>query len=188
LRDFKEVYMKSGVNTLILVCLVAALLPALTLGAETPDQPSGPAPVGFRDLPLSRPGPDGYLPQSGTSKATLGTLSADADTIMSVFDFNDMAAAKYFGYVGVDNLIQDGLHVGFGTRYGKDNKKYFGISYGGSLINELAMLLTNQNVIVMKKNEVNTTTIDPGTGDPVTTSVPDLVDGRGDSLVSRDTP
>jgi hypothetical protein len=183
--------MKSDMNkrVLILACLMA-VVPALTVSAETPPLPPSQLPgfptgsIGRIDeLPSSR---EEYVPQSGTSKVTMGTITTDADAIMSVFDFNSLQAGKYFGFVGVDESIQDGLNLSFGTRFGKNNNKYFGVSYNGSLINDLAKILTNQNIIGMKKQE-KISAWDVG-GVIETHSVPDLVDGNNDSLSANDEP
>ncbi|GHT91789.1 hypothetical protein FACS1894140_2920 [Spirochaetia bacterium] len=173
--------MKVDIKWLIPVCLMMAVVPVLTVSGETPDKPAGPAILGVGDLPASR---SWYIPKSGTSKATLGAVSSDTDAIMSVFDFSSLQAEKYFGYTGVDESIQDGLNIGFGTKFGKNNSKFFSVAYGGSLINELAMLLTNQNVTGMKKRE----SVETEPGETTFRAVSDLVDSKGDSLPSKDTP
>ncbi|GHV53265.1 hypothetical protein AGMMS49579_11730 [Spirochaetia bacterium] len=176
--------MKSPMNKLLPVCLAMALVPVLALSAEPPPEPSA-APIGFGDLRVGR---KMYAPQSGTSKATLGTLTMDADRVMSVVDFSSLKATNYFGYAGIDASVLDGgLNIGFGSKFGKNGKGYIGVAYGGSLINELASLIINQPVIGMKKQE-NINSIPDGTGGLITTSEPDLVDANNLSLPANATP
>jgi hypothetical protein len=178
-------YMKSATNSriLILVCFAMAVIPALTLSAQI-----APTLIGVTvdsdgplyGLPASRPA---YNPQSGVSKATMGTIIANADRAMSVLDFGSVQATSYFGYLGVDESIIDGLNVGFGTKVGKKKGGWFGVAYGGSLINELAMRLTNQDVIGMKLVNAITEVPDPSNlGTYITTSSPYLVNGADEKL------
>jgi hypothetical protein len=80
-----------------------------------------------------------YVPISGTSKATMGAISADIDRFISVHDYSDIKNMNsYFAYVGVDDA---GLNIGYAWNMGS---LYMGVSYGGSLLNDLFKRITNQ--------------------------------------------
>jgi hypothetical protein len=132
---------------MLAACVAFVVIPALSLSAQPTPQT-----IGFDDLP----GPlNAFNPQSGLYKASQGTLTDDADKYLSVLDFNRLSTNKWFFEVGVDESFTEGLNVGFGAFIGK---AYLGVGYGGSLIDELAMLLTNKTVYGMKLERTNTDT------------------------------
>ncbi|MDR3249299.1 MAG: hypothetical protein LBT39_10995, partial [Treponema sp.] len=141
-----------------ILCLVLGLLPVLSLSAQTPTTM---LPLGFAnssenpfaELPEARSTP---FPESSTSKATIGTISADGDYFMSVLDWssiNNMQST--FVLAGVD---ENGLVMGYAQKAGK---VYLGVSYGGSLVDELFRRITNQDVDTLRKQD--SVTKDPST-------------------------
>jgi hypothetical protein len=159
-----------------------AVMPVLSLSAQPVPTPIGTTADSdgpLYGLPASRPA---YNPQSGVSKATMGTITANADRANSVLDFGSVQATSYFGYIGVDESIINGLNIGFGARVGKNKGGWFSVAYGGSLINELAMLLTNQHVAGMKLVNAITEVPDSINGGTKTASNPYLVNGAEEKL------
>jgi hypothetical protein len=146
--------MKNAKNyrTALLACFAVTLLPALSLGAQTPQ----PFSVEDLDQPDLR---TAYTPQSGVNIATMGTIGADVDRFMSVFEFSRLSSEKYFGYVGIIESLSAGLNGGFGAKFGK---VYFGIGYGGTAIGEVVRLIPNQDLI--RKTSDNTLNVLVGAG------------------------
>ncbi|GHV62637.1 hypothetical protein AGMMS49587_10060 [Spirochaetia bacterium] len=159
-------------RAVLLICLALAAVPALTVGAQPAPSPIGAN--GFNDLPDSRPV---YTPHSALFKATMGTITADADRFMSVLDFSSVSAEKWFAFAGVDEFAMDGFNLGFGTRFGKERKNYFGFAYSGNLVGDLAKLLTNQSVAGF---ELVNGTSESGGG--TATSAPYLKDADGNRV------
>jgi hypothetical protein len=137
---------------------------------ETPTLPAeGPAPVTieFEDMPETKAG---YTPHSGTYKATVGTIASDVDVFMSVLDFNAVKMQNWFSYAGVD---EKGINLGYAAKLGPT---YLGISYGGSLIDEVLRRITNQDILTLQKRDE----IKKGPGGISTT--PGLVDAEGKTI------
>jgi hypothetical protein len=66
---------------------------------------------------------------------------------MSVLDFNAVKMQKWFSYAGID---EDGVNLGYAAKLGPT---YLGISYGGSLIDELLRRITNQDILTLQKRD-----------------------------------
>jgi hypothetical protein len=125
------------------LCLVLGLLPVLSLGA----QPT-PVELGLDDLPGTRAL---HFPTSSTNKATMGTVSADGDYFMSVLDWSSIKnMTNNFFIAGVD---EHGLLTGYAHKAGKT---YLGVSYSGSLIDELFRRITNQDTLGLRKENTVT--------------------------------
>jgi hypothetical protein len=155
----------------VVICLVLALFPVFTLSADDPvpylftgdDVSLTTSSTLPKELPV-------YIPQSIANKASMGAISENADYFMSTTDFSHMRMDNSFAYAGVDS---DGLKIGFAAKFGS---LYFGVAYGGSLINELAARLTNGPVITMEKKE------EIIKQDETVTSTPGLVQEDGSAL------
>ncbi|GHU04952.1 hypothetical protein FACS1894147_10610 [Spirochaetia bacterium] len=152
--------MKHGMRNgaALLAFLAFAAVSALTVSAQTL--------VGQDELRDSRPV---YSPESATSGATMGLITADTDRFLSALDFGALSAQNWFAYGGVDEKIKDGINFGFGTKIGANKKGYFGVAYSGNLINEVVGLFTNQSAAGFKMETVNNGT----------TTGPALVDADG---------
>ncbi|MDR0555138.1 MAG: hypothetical protein LBG76_10135 [Treponema sp.] len=160
-------------NRRCLLCLALALvsIPRLIAGDWVDELPNGgnltidaatlPAP-----LPL-------YSPRSALNKASIGGLASNIDYFMSPYHFNKLDMEKSFVFGGVDEWK---LNLGLGANFGA---LYVGVSYGGSLVDELFKRVTNQEVDSMFKRD-ETTTIGK-------TSVSDfkMVDSNGTRLVGE---
>jgi opacity protein-like surface antigen len=87
-------------------------------------------------LPGSR---DLHLPESSISKATIGTLSGDADAFMSTVDWGSIENFDSTFVLG--GFDEWGLALGFAKKFGK---VYLGASYSGDLIDEVYRRITNK--------------------------------------------
>ncbi|MDR3334515.1 MAG: hypothetical protein LBT13_06475 [Treponema sp.] len=93
-----------------------------------------------------------YSPRSGLSKATIGTLDSDIDRFMSVQYYRDMKNMNtWFAFVGSD---EQGFNLGYARNLGS---LYLGISYGGSLIDDLFSRITNRDPANITKNDTMNT-------------------------------
>ncbi|GHT58967.1 hypothetical protein FACS1894109_14030 [Spirochaetia bacterium] len=129
---------KSGLRARAALFACFALVLALPLGAQTAEPQ-------FSAADLEKPAAnEAYTPRSGVFEASMGTISSDVDSFMSVFDFSNLKPLKLFGYMGLDGSISGGLNGGFGTNIGK---VYLGISYGGTAIGEVVRLIPDQNMV-----------------------------------------
>jgi hypothetical protein len=80
-----------------------------------------------------------FNPESGLYRASMGTIRSDIDNFMDVGAFRDTTFEKMTTYVGFD---PQGITLGIGMKMGP---AYFGIAYGGSLIQDLLSRATNQD-------------------------------------------
>ncbi|MDR1094862.1 MAG: hypothetical protein LBL31_00555 [Spirochaetaceae bacterium] len=80
-----------------------------------------------------------FNPESGLYRASMGTIRSDIDSFMDVGAFRDTAFPKMITYVGFD---PQGITLGVGMKLGHF---YFGVAYGGSLIQDLFSRATNQD-------------------------------------------
>ncbi|MDR2517628.1 MAG: hypothetical protein LBC88_09655 [Spirochaetaceae bacterium] len=116
-----------------------------------------------------------YAPRSGTNKATVGAITSDADNFMSALEFSRLNLTSSFAFAGIDEW---GLNVGYGGKFGG---LYLGVSYGGSLIDELYRRLTNQQVNALYKKDTVTTTGTPA----ITATDSEVVDGQEIRLLGQ---
>jgi hypothetical protein len=147
-----------GPKTALALVLILGFLPIL--GAQTPGAPE------FQDLlPGSR---ETHFPESSTSKATVGTLSGDADAFMSPVDWGSIENMdSSFVLAGVDEW---GLSLGYARKLGKS---YLGVSYSGDLIDELYRRFSNKDTESLWKTETrDTSQIHSG---------PSLINGSGET-------
>jgi hypothetical protein len=77
----------------------------------------------------------------------VGTINSNVDLFMSVLDFSSMKMQKWFSYAGVD---EKGINLGYAVTLGS---AYLGVSYGGSLIDELLRRITNQDILTLQKRD-----------------------------------
>jgi hypothetical protein len=83
----------------------------------------------------------------------MGTISGDGDYFMSVLDWSSIQNMRSNLFItGIDDY---GLSMGYAH---KANKVYLGVSYSGSLVDELFRRMTNQEVLSLRKED----TITPG--------------------------
>ncbi|MDR1411915.1 MAG: hypothetical protein LBI91_06900 [Spirochaetaceae bacterium] len=129
-----------------------------------PAAPPGPAEIVYEDIPAETAA---YVPHSGTYRATGGTINSDVDVFMSVLDFNAVKMRNWFSYAGVD---EKGINLGYAVKF---SSAYLGISYGGSLIDDLVRRITNQDVLTLQKRDE---IIKDASG---TSARPELVDSEG---------
>ncbi|MDR1249553.1 MAG: hypothetical protein LBK63_09650 [Treponema sp.] len=80
-----------------------------------------------------------FNPESGLYRASMGTIRSDIDNFMDVGAFRDTSFERMTTYVGFD---PQGITLGAGMKLGQ---VYFGIAYGGSLIQDLFSRATNQD-------------------------------------------
>jgi hypothetical protein len=80
-----------------------------------------------------------FSPESAVYRASMGTISSDIDGFMSVKSFKDTTFTNNLFYLGLD---PQGVTIGYGQKMGP---VYFGIAYGGSLIQDLISRATNQD-------------------------------------------
>jgi hypothetical protein len=156
-----------GPKTAFALILILGFLPIL--GAQTPGTPE------FQDLlPGSR---ETHFPESSISKATVGTLSGDADAFMSPVDWGSIENMNSsFVLAGVDEW---GLSLGYARKIGK---AYLGASYSGDLIDELYRRLTNKDTESLWKNtgKQGSTITGPSLVDQNTEELPGLVISNND--------
>ncbi|MDR2392916.1 MAG: hypothetical protein LBD93_01990 [Treponema sp.] len=114
-----------------------------------------------------------YVPESGTSKATLGALTNDIDNFMSVHAFRDVQIPTFMGFLGIDG---NGLNLGYAQNIGP---LYIGICYGGSLVDDLYRRFTNQDTNSVLKRDTETTT-NSEDGEPKIDTKHDIVNPEGD--------
>jgi hypothetical protein len=115
-----------------------------------------------------------YVPESGTSKATLGALTNDIDNFMSVNMFRNVQINDFMGYLGID---ANGLNLGYARNLGS---LYIGICYGGSLIDDLYRRVTNQSTDSVLKRDTEITT-ESEDGDVIQT-IHGIVDADGNPV------
>jgi hypothetical protein len=132
----------------VLVCLAMAFFMPERVNAQAvatlPTKAPEPAELEFADILEQK---FGYVPHSGAYKATVGTIFSDVDVFMSALDFNTVKMQKWFSYAGVD---ENGISMGYAAKLGSI---YLGISYGGSLIDEVLRRITNQEVLTLRKRD-----------------------------------
>jgi hypothetical protein len=106
-----------------------------------------------------------FNPESGLYRASMGTIRSDIDRFMDVGEFKDTSFNSMLTYVGFET---QGITIGAGMKLGQF---YFGIAYGGSLIQDLFARATNQDPSEMslKLNTDNGSEIE----------VPGVYDGSG---------
>jgi hypothetical protein len=96
-----------------------------------------------QDYKITEPGkptePNLFNPESGVYRATMGTIRSDIDNFMDVGMFRDTTFGKMITYVGFE---PQGITLGVGMKLGQ---LYFGVAYGGSLIQDLFSRATNQD-------------------------------------------
>jgi hypothetical protein len=109
-----------------------------------PAAPPEPAEINYEDIPAETAV---YAPHSGTYRATGGTINSDVDVFMSVLDFSSVRMRSWFSYAGVD---EKGINLGYAVKF---TSAYLGISYGGSLIDELVRRITNQDILTLQKRD-----------------------------------
>ncbi|MDR1149872.1 MAG: hypothetical protein LBK66_14710 [Spirochaetaceae bacterium] len=80
-----------------------------------------------------------FNPESGLYRASMGTIRSDIDKFMDVGEFKETSFDKMLTYVGFE---AQGITIGAGMKLGQ---LYFGIAYGGSLIQDLFSRATNQD-------------------------------------------
>jgi hypothetical protein len=80
-----------------------------------------------------------FNPESGLYRASMGTIRSDIDRFMDVGEFKETSFDKTLTYVGFET---QGITIGAGMKLGL---LYFGIAYGGSLIQDLFSRVTNQD-------------------------------------------
>ncbi|MDR1257432.1 MAG: hypothetical protein LBJ86_06765 [Spirochaetaceae bacterium] len=80
-----------------------------------------------------------FNPESGLYRASMGTIRSDIDRFMDVGEFRETSFDKMLTYVGFET---QGITIGAGMKLGMF---YFGIAYGGSLIQDLFSRATNQD-------------------------------------------
>jgi hypothetical protein len=129
--------MMHRMNRVVLGLLLGAatIVPGLS-GQEIPEADSRPL----------------YSPRSGVSKATIGTLDSEIDQFMSVQYYRDMKNMKtWLAFAGSD---EQGFNLGYARNLGS---LYLGISYGGSLIDDLFARITNRDPANITKNDTMNT-------------------------------
>lgn len=92
-----------------------------------------------------------YTPRSALNTATMGSINSDVDYFMDPYDFTRLSIENYLFFAGVD---EQGLNLGFGAKFGS---LYFGVSYGGSIVDQLFQEITNQDVDLFSKQSTATT-------------------------------
>jgi hypothetical protein len=152
-------------------CLAMAALAAGRANAQQgptlPAEGPKPAPVEFADILEQRAE---YTPHSGIYKATMGTIASNVDLFMSPLDFGAVNMQNWFSYAGVD---ENGINIGYAAKLGA---VYLGISYGGSLIDEILGRITNQDILSLQKRDE----IKKESGG--TSAKPGLVDSKGNAI------
>jgi hypothetical protein len=118
--------MKKIVIKSVLLCGWALCVPALF--AQTGKDPR-------KDLVM----PELFSPESAVNRASMGIISSDIDNFMSVDSFRDTEFTGNLFYLGLES---EGATIGYGQKLGT---LYFGLAYGGSLIQDLISRATNQN-------------------------------------------
>jgi hypothetical protein len=141
--------MNNNVNKAVFflfTCLAMTVFAVMGANAQVNLPTSGPEPseIEFADMPGETAG---YSPHSGTYRGTVGTISSDVDVFMSVLDFSAVKMQKWFSYAGVD---EKGVNLGYAAKLGP---AYLGVSYGGSLIDELVRRITNQDILTLQKRD-----------------------------------
>ncbi|MDR0708711.1 MAG: hypothetical protein LBF77_01425 [Spirochaetaceae bacterium] len=136
----------SGAAFFVFTCLTMTVFTVTGVNAQVslPGDAPKPAEIEHTDIPGEIAG---YTPHSGVYRATMGTISSDVDVFMSVFDFSAVKMRNWFSYAGVD---EKGVNLGYAVKLGS---AYFGISYGGSLIDEILRRITNQNILTLQKRD-----------------------------------
>ncbi|MDR1352758.1 MAG: hypothetical protein LBK05_05685 [Treponema sp.] len=129
-----------------IACLWLALFAVGEADAQLnlPAAPPEPAEINYEDIPAETAV---YAPHSGTYRATGGTINSDVDVFMSVLDFKSVKMRSWFSYAGVD---EKGINLGYAVKF---TSAYLGISYGGSLIDELVRRITNQDILTLQKRD-----------------------------------
>jgi hypothetical protein len=142
--------MKDNVNIAVfflVTCLAMTVFAVTGVNAQElnlPDSRPEPGEIGVADMPGEIAG---YTPRSNIYRGTAGTIKSDVDVFMSVLDFNAVNMQNWFSYAGID---EKGVNLGGAVKIGST---YFGISYGGSLIDELIRRVTNQNILTLQKRD-----------------------------------
>jgi hypothetical protein len=136
----------NSVAFFVFICLAMTVFAVTGVNAQVSLPSAGPEPVEieFADMPEETAG---YTPHSGAYRATVGTITSDVDVFMSVLDFSAVKMQKWFSYAGID---EKGVNLGYAVKLGPT---YFGISYGGSLIDELLRRITNQDILTLQKRD-----------------------------------
>jgi hypothetical protein len=145
----KEKFMHNNASSVaffVFTCLAMTVFVVMGVNAQVnlPKDAPKPAEIEHADIPGEIAG---YTPHSGVYKGTVGTISSDVDVFMSVFDFNAVKMRNWFSYAGVD---EKGVNLGYAVKLGS---AYLGISYGGSLIDEILRRITNQDVVTLQKRD-----------------------------------
>jgi hypothetical protein len=135
--------------------------------ATVSESAQAPGAIELADMPG---GIAGYTPHSGIYKGTMGTIGSDVDAFMSVLDFSAVKMQNWFSYAGID---ENGVNLGYATKFGP---AYLGVSYGGSLIDEILRRITNQDILTLQKREEITKTSSE------TMATPGLVDSEGETI------
>jgi hypothetical protein len=146
------------------ICLAMTLVTVTGVNAQISLPTAGPEPVEIEFADIS-PAISGYTPHSGTYKATVETINSNVDLFMSVLDFSSVKMRNWFSYMGVD---EKGINLGYAVTLGS---AYLGVSYGGSLIDELLQRITNQDIVTLQKRDEikkdsSGTSAKPGLVDP----------------------
>jgi hypothetical protein len=128
--------------------------------------------------PLDFPTADNtYLLQSGTSRSTIGTIGSDIDQFFSVTDFGAMKNMESnYGFAGID---ENGLNIGYARKF---KQVFLGLSYGGTLIDELFRRITNQDVNNIQK--VDSVEIDNAAGTKTSTEYR-ILDAQSQTISGR---
>jgi hypothetical protein len=129
-----------------IACLGMAVFAVRGLNAQVnlPEDPPKPVEINYADVPGETAV---YAPHSGIYRATGGTINSDVDVFMSVLDFSDVNMKNWFSYAGID---EKGINLGYAVKF---SSAYLGISYGGSLIDELVRRITNQDILTLQKRD-----------------------------------
>jgi hypothetical protein len=159
----------NGVAFFVLICLAMAVFAVTGANAQVNLPEAGPEPeeIEFADIPGETLG---YTPHSGVYKATMGTMTSNVDLFMSALDFSTMKMQKWFSYGGID---ENGVNLGYAVKLGS---AYFGISYGGSLADELLRRMTNQDILTLQKRDEIRKDVSG------TSTTPELVDTDGQRI------
>jgi hypothetical protein len=159
----------NGAAFFVFICVAMTVFAVTGANAQVSLPAAGPEPaeIEFTDIPGETAG---YTPHSGVYKATMGTMTSNVDLFMSALDFSTMKMQEWFSYGGIDAR---GVNLGYAVKLGST---YLGISYGGSLIDELLRRMTNQDILTLqKRDEIRK----DASG---TSTTPELVDTNGKKI------
>jgi hypothetical protein len=137
--------------------VIALSMTGLSLFAQDDFRISSPPPPTEANL---------FNPESGLYRASMGTIRSDIDRFMDVGEFRETAFDKMLTYVGFET---QGITIGAGMKLGMF---YFGIAYGGSLIQDLFSRATNQD-----PSELS---LELETANGSTTEIPGIYDSNRD--------